>query len=159
MLYCRDVPRTIEVNDFDGRKLALQRLGDAVQSPVYVFMTASGTGPLFVIWDTDAANAVVTSFSLFGAGTLGGEDLLTGGTVSSGDTSAGVTSGMCLGGDRAFLSSFKVVVSAINQPTLAIQSYVELGRFPVSKGPTYFVVGKAPAIAAEFLKYIVDRQK
>ena len=159
MLYCRDVPKTIEVNDFDGRKLALLRCGDAVQSPVYVFSTASGTGPAFVIWDTEAANSVVTSFSLFGSANFGGEDLLTGGTVSSGDADVGANSGLCFGPKRAFLSSFKVVVAALNQPTAVVLNYLELGRFQVSKGPTFQVAANAPAIAKDFLKFIVDHQK
>jgi len=162
MLYCRNLPKNLALTANNGRKFELLSFG-AVGGETICYRPASSSGPVFVIWDTAAANAVVTSFSSFGARTFGDNYLTTGSSSSGAEAGAslGVGSAAAAGPDRHFLGSFKHLIGPAfftNLPAIML-SLPEEGRHAVTKGPTFSIIGPAADLAVQFLECLAAAQK
>lgn len=162
MLYCRDLPSTVKLTNTDGRNLELLGWQVDVGALSYWYLTASGAGPVFVIFDTAAPNAVMKKFASFGAAPGGSQGAEAG-------VDLGIVSSAMTGPDRYVLGSFKVLTAAVFKDLMSPQLIKRLppsvdvvpldGVYTVSPGPTFGIVGKAPDLASQFLKFMVDAQK
>lgn len=160
MLYCRDLPKTVKLKANNGRNVELVAWQHGVGVNAFWYMPATAGFPLFVILDTAAANAVMTTFVSFGVAPY--DDLLTAGTLSTSESvSTGAVSAAMTGADRPVLGSFKMFAGPTLVQRLAASVWLMPadGIYEVSKGPTYAIKGSASDLAKQFLQCMVDAQK